>query len=390
MTVPDSSAFDPVGPVGPEGQAAPADRDGRTGSGSRAGSGGTSAPASSSGSTCSASSTGPASSTGSTASVGPAAPATPTRSPAPAGSGGPVRIDGPWTHRDVAANGARFHIAELGEGPLVLLLHGFPQFWWTWRHQLTALADAGFRAVAMDLRGVGGSDRTPRGYDPANLALDITGVIRSLGEPDAALVGHDMGGYLAWTAAVMRPKLVRRLVVSSMPHPRRWRSSMLSDFAQSRAGSYVWGFQRPWVPERQLVADDAALVGRLIHEWAGPRTPDFPDDATVDVYRRAMCIPSTAHCSIEPYRWMVRSLARPDGIQFNRRMKLPVRVPTLHLHGSLDPAIRTRSAAGSGEYVEAPYRWRLFDGLGHFPHEEDPAGFSAELISWLKDPEPDR
>lgn len=109
------------------------------------------------------------------------------------------------SHRDVAANGARFHIAELGEGPLVLLLHGFPQFWWTWRHQLTALADAGFRAVAMDLRGVGGSDRTPRGYDPANLALDVTGVIRSLGEPDAALVGHDLGGYLAWTAAVMRP-----------------------------------------------------------------------------------------------------------------------------------------------------------------------------------------
>ena len=101
------------------------------------------------------------------------------------GSGSPVRIDGPWTHRDVAANGARFHIAEMGDGPLVLLLHGFPQFWWTWRHQLTALADAGYRAVAMDLRGVGGSDRTPRGYDPANLALDITGVVRSLGEPDA-------------------------------------------------------------------------------------------------------------------------------------------------------------------------------------------------------------
>ncbi|MFE6978191.1 alpha/beta fold hydrolase [Streptomyces sp. NPDC057682] len=328
----------------------------------------------------------------------PAAPApvpapapAPGGSPAPAGAaGGPVRIDGPWMHRDVAANGARFHIAEMGEGPLVLLLHGFPQFWWTWRHQLPALADAGFRAVAMDLRGVGGSDRTPRGYDPANLALDITGVVRSLGEPDAALVGHDMGGYLAWTAAVMRPKLVRRLVVSSMPHPRRWRSSMLSDVAQTRAGSYIWGFQRPWVPERQLVADDAALVARLIRDWAGPGTAHFPDDAALDVYRRAMAIPSTAHCSIEPYRWMVRSLARPDGFQFNRRMKRPVRVPTLHLHGSLDPAVRTRSSAGSGEYVEAPYRWRLFDGLGHFPHEEDPAGFSAELINWLKDSEPDR
>ena len=84
-----------------------------------------------------------------------------------------VQLDGPWTHRDVAANGARFHIAEIGEGPLVMFVHGFPQFWWAWRHQLKDLAEAGFRAVAMDLRGVGGSDRTPRGYDPGNLALDV-------------------------------------------------------------------------------------------------------------------------------------------------------------------------------------------------------------------------
>ena len=243
----------------------------------------------------------------------------------------------------------------------------------------------------MDLRGVGGSDRTPRGYDPANLALDITGVIRSLGEPDAALVGHDLGGYLAWTAAVMRPKLVRRLAVSSMPHPRRWRSAMLGDVRQTAAGSYIWGFQRPWVPERQLVADGGALVGKLDPGVGrAPAVRAAGRQEAVACYRRAMCMPSTAHCSIEPYRWMVRSMARPDGIQFNRRMKRPVRVPTLQLHGSLDPVLRTRSAAGSGQYVEAPYRWRLFDGLGHLPHEEDPAAFSAELIGWLKDPEPDR
>lgn len=239
----------------------------------------------------------------------------------------------------------------------------------------------------MDLRGVGGSDRTPRGYDPANLALDVTGVIRSLGEPDAALVGHDLGGYLAWTAAVMRPKLVRRLAVASMPHPRSWRSALLRDPKQTVASGSVWSFQRPWLPERALVADEAAEVARMLTEWSGPRQPD---EETVEVYRRAMTIPSTAHCAIEPYRWMVRSIARPDGIQFNRRMKRPVQVPTLHLHGSLDPVLRTRSSAGSGEYVEAPYRWRLFDGLGHFPHEEDPVAFSTELIDWLKDPEPDR
>lgn len=162
---------------------------------------------------------------------------------------------------------------------------------------------------------------------------------------------------------------------------------MIADVRQSSAMSHIWGFQRPWVPERQLTADDGALVAKLIQDWSGPRPPE---EKALENYRRAMCIPSTAHCSIEPYRWMVRSLARPDGIQFNRRMKRPVRVPTLHLHGSLDPVAGVRSAAGSGEYVEAPYRWRLFDGLGHFPHEEDPAAFSAELINWLKDPEPDR
>ncbi len=104
-----------------------------------------------------------------------------------------VYVDGPWTHRELTSNGARFHLAELGEGPLVLFVHGFPQFWWTWRDQLTAFAEAGYRAVAMDLRGFGGSDKTPRGYDPTTLARDVIGVIKALGEPNAAVVGHGWG-----------------------------------------------------------------------------------------------------------------------------------------------------------------------------------------------------
>ncbi|WP_377270118.1 alpha/beta fold hydrolase [Peterkaempfera sp. SMS 1(5)a] len=310
---------------------------------------------------------------------------TPDRSPA-SGSWD-VRLDGPWTHRDVAANGARFHIAEIGEGPLVLLVHGWPQFWSTWRHQLTALADAGYRAVAMDVRGVGGSDRTPRGYDPANLALDITGVIRSLGERDAALVGHDTGGFLAWVAAVMRPSLVRRLVVVSAAHPRRLRRALLTDRRQIAAYEHVLGFQRPWVPERQLVADDAEQVARYLHSWTSARSLD---EKSVADYRRAMQIPGTAHCSVEPYRWLMRSMARPDGFQFSRRMKRPVRVPTLHVHGAQDPVLLTSTATGAGEYVQAPYQWRLMDDIGHFPHEEDPAGFTTELVEWLRDDSLDR
>ena len=110
-------------------------------------------------------------------------------------------VDGPWTHREVSAGGTRFHVAESGSGPLVLLLHGFPEFWWSWRHQLPALAAAGFRAVAPDLRGYGASDKPPRGYDVPTLAADVAGLVRALGEREAVVVGHDWGGLLAWASA---------------------------------------------------------------------------------------------------------------------------------------------------------------------------------------------
>ena len=97
-----------------------------------------------------------------------------------------VLLPGPWTHRDLSANGVRLHVAEAGEGPLVLLLHGFPEFWWAWRAQLPALAAAGFRAVAPDLRGYGGSDKPPRGYDLPTAAADVAALVRALGEQDGA------------------------------------------------------------------------------------------------------------------------------------------------------------------------------------------------------------
>src|ERR1700683_3790752 len=105
-----------------------------------------------------------------------------------------IQIAGPWSHRSVSANGTRFHIAEAGDGPLVLLLHGFPEFWWTWRHQLEWLPAAGFRAVAVDLRGYGGSDKPPRGYDLVTAASDAARRIRPLGEADPGGGGQQWGG----------------------------------------------------------------------------------------------------------------------------------------------------------------------------------------------------
>ena len=140
-----------------------------------------------------------------------------------------IHLDGPWTHRSVSANGTRFHIAEAGDGPLVLLLHGFPQFWWTWRHQLESLPGAGFRAVAADLRGYGGSDKPPRGYDLVTAASDVAGLVRALGEANAIVVGHDWGGLVAWTVGAYFPKVVRRLGVVSVAHPLRMRGAMFTE-----------------------------------------------------------------------------------------------------------------------------------------------------------------
>jgi len=298
-----------------------------------------------------------------------------------------VRVAGPWTHRDVSANGALFHVAEQGEGPLVLLLHGFPEFWWAWRHQMQSLADAGYRAAAVDLRGYGASDKPPRGYDPFTLSRDVAGLVRSLGERDAALVGHGWGGFLGWTAAALHPKVVRRLVVVSMPHPRRLRASLLTEWRQLRASAYALGFQTPVLPERALTRHEGAAVERLLNAWAGP---GWPDAETARCYRAAMCIPGVAHCALEYHRWAIRSIPRPDGVRFTRRMRTPVRIPVLHLHGALDGSLRPSSARGSGRYVEAPYRWRLLDGVGHFPHEENPGRFDEEVLGWLADEEPDR
>jgi pimeloyl-ACP methyl ester carboxylesterase len=282
----------------------------------------------------------------------------------------------------VAANGARFHVAVAGDGPLVLLLHGFPEFWWAWRHQLLALAAAGYRAAAMDLRGYGASDKPPRGYDPINLATDATGVIRSLGERDAVVVGHGLGGAVAWTAAVVHPRQVRRLASVSMPHPRRLRREHLSDPRQWRASRHVLGFQAPFLPERRLIADGGFEVLRLLHAWSGP---EWPDGEAASRYCQAIQIPGVAHCAMESFRWGVRSVGRPDGLRYARRMRSPVTVPTLQVHGALDRAIPAHRPSSSRRHVEADYRWHLMPGVGHFPHEEDADTLSRLLLDWLAD-----
>jgi pimeloyl-ACP methyl ester carboxylesterase len=286
-------------------------------------------------------------------------------------------MDGPWRHRDVTASGLRFHVAEHGpaDGPLVLLLHGFPEFWWSWRHQLVALGEAGWHAVAPDLRGYGGTDKPPRGYDGYTLSADIAGLIRALGADDAHVVGHDWGGALAWSTATLHPRAVNRLTIVAMPHPLRLAAALRSDLEQLRMSSYMAFFQTPKVPENRLVQGD--LVSELLNRWGGP---GFPDEETEHRCREAMAVPGAAHCALEYYRWAFRSRLRPSGLRYGKLLAAGVQVPVLQVHGDLDGCLRLETARGSEAFAHAGYRLEVLEGVGHFPHQEVPGRVSDLLL----------
>ena len=292
-----------------------------------------------------------------------------------------VNIEGPWEHRYVSANGARFHVAELGDGPLVLLLHGFPQFWYTWHHQMVALANAGYHVAAMDLRGYGGSDKPPRGYDTYMSTLDTASVVRALGEKDAVIVGQGLGGWVTWCMPTFRPDVTRAIASLSMPHPRIMRHASWTNRKQRRASSWIAAMQKPFVPEREM-ARSHDQVGELMRAWASP-SGAYPTDEDVARYGDGMMIPFVAHSAAEHYRWLGRSSVRPDGPIFMRRVRHAIRVPVLQLQGTDDGCVLANATHGSGAFVPGDYRHVKVDGAGHFLTEEAPEAVSAALVSWL-------
>ncbi|WP_026422903.1 alpha/beta fold hydrolase [Actinokineospora inagensis] len=299
-----------------------------------------------------------------------------------------VRIDGPWAHRDVHANGIRLHAVETGEGPLVLLLHGFAGFWWSWRHQLTALGDAGFRAVAVDLRGYGDSDKPPRGYDAWTLAGDIAGLVKSLGEPKAHLVGHDWGGLLAWTVAALHPRVVQSVATVGAPHPLALRGQIRRTALrrkprnQARALGHLFTAQLPMWPERRLTRDGAALVETRLRSWSGQYWSELPEAARR--YRDAMLVPGVAHSSLEYYRWGFRSQARSEGRRFTEALGRRIEVPVLQLYGEDDPCVLSRTRTASTPWLDGPTEVHELPRVGHFPHEESPAAANSLLTAFIK------
>ncbi|MBI3212780.1 MAG: alpha/beta hydrolase [Mycobacterium sp.] len=304
-----------------------------------------------------------------------------------------TRIPGPWRHLDVHANGIRFHVVEAlpddddratppSARPLVIMLHGFGSFWWSWRHQLCALK--GVRAVAVDLRGYGGSDKPPRGYDGWTLAGDTAGLIRALGHSSATLIGHADGGLVCWATSMLHPRLVRSIALVSSPHPAALRRAALTRRDQSRALlPSLLSYQLPMWPEHQLVRRNADELELLIRSRGSPAWAASEDFATSIAHlRRAIQIPGAAHCALEYQRWAVRSQLRGEGRRFMRSMDRSVGVPLLHMRGDADPYVLADPVAGTQRY--APHgRFVSLAGVGHFGHEEAPDEVNSQLSRFL-------
>ncbi|ORJ53194.1 alpha/beta fold hydrolase [Mycobacterium simiae] len=305
-----------------------------------------------------------------------------------------VRIDGPWRHLDVHANGIRFHVVEaLPNGneapgaaatrPLVMLLHGFGSFWWSWRHQLRGLTGA--RVVAVDLRGYGGSDKPPRGYDGWTLAGDTAGLVRALGHSSATLVGHADGGLACWTTALLHSRLVRGIALISSPHPVALRRSALTRRDQGSALlSTLLRYQLPVWPERLLTRDDGAEIERMVSSRSSGKwvaSEDFSQ--TIGHLRTAIQIPGAAHCALEYQRWAVRSQLRSEGRRFMKSVSRQLGVPLLHLRGDVDPYVladpinRSQRFTTQGRYVSVA-------DAGHYSHEEAPEEVNKHLTRFFE------
>lgn len=292
-----------------------------------------------------------------------------------------VLIPGDWQHAFVAANGARFHVALAGptdsKAPLVMLLHSFPQFWWVWREQITALAAAGYRVAAMDLRGTGASDKPPIGYDLHTRTRDVAGVVRSLGAERAVVVGHGLGGVVAWSMPALQPVVTAAVAVLAAPHPARMHVSLRASLSRRAQGRLAY-LQLPNRPERRMTSGDlVAQVLRARPSYAWP-------EGVVETYTDAARVPFAAHSALEAVRWYARLVPTGSGRRYLSAVRAPISVPVLQVQGGLDPVVRPEAAGLDSSALCRDLRYEVLPGAGHFLPEEASEEVTALLLDWLE------
>jgi pimeloyl-ACP methyl ester carboxylesterase len=277
-------------------------------------------------------------------------------------------------HRFVEANGLRFHLVEAGSGPLVLLLHGFPEFWYSWRRQIPALATR-FRVVAPDLRGYNLTDKPESAYDYETLASDVPALIGALGERRAHVVGHDWGGMLAWGAAAHHADSVDRLVILNAPHPAAYLRELRRNPRQWLKSWYIGFFQIPGLADWLFRRNHARLLADSLRGSA--REPSAFSEADLAAYRRSWLRPGAIQAALAYYR----QLAASPPWERVRRLP-PIVAPTLLIWGLHDVALVPDLTEGVEAWVPTVRVERIADA-SHWVQHERPAEVNRLLLEHL-------
>lgn len=274
--------------------------------------------------------------------------------------------------RFVDNKGVKIHYVVTGQaqGPMVLLVHGFPDFWYTWRHQMSALSDR-FRVVAVDMRGYNQSDK-PKGvenYAMPLLVSDLAAVIAAEKREHAIVVGHDWGGAVSWNLAMHRPDLVELLVILNLPHPNGLAREMRNNPEQQKNSQYAFNFQEPNAHQALTaeglaawVADDSAR-GRYVEAF---RQSDF--DGMLNYYRANYPRPPAA---------------QPEGVTAPTPSAPQVKMPVLMFHGLNDQALLPGALNDTWKWLEADLTLMTIPGAGHFVQQDAAEQVSATLRDWL-------
>ena len=280
-------------------------------------------------------------------------------------------------HRYADLVGVRLHYVEAGEGPLVVLLHGFPEFWFSWRFQIPALAAAGFRVVAPDMRGYNLSEK-PRGvvsYALERLAGDVERLVGALGEERAVVVGHDWGGIVAWAVAMLHPERVERLVILNVPHPERFSRGLRAP-RQLLKSLYAFFFQIPWLPEKVLRAGDFAILRSVFRN--DPVRPGTFGEEDIDRYVEALSRPGALTAAINYYRALAR---RAPTVA--RALRRRIEAPVLVVWGQRDLFLVPELAAPDPDLVPDARVRRLPDA-SHWVQQDRPERVNALLLDFLR------
>jgi len=288
----------------------------------------------------------------------------------------PPEVEG-VSHRWVRARGLDFHVAEAGEGDdVVLCLHGWPQHWYEWRHLMPALADAGHRVLAMDLRGSGWSDAPRDGYEKENLADDVLAVLDELGVARVSLVGHDWGGWIGFLLGMRAPQRLHRYLALNILHP--W-------VELRRMAPHIWRFGYQWILLSPVIGYQIHRSGRVIPKAlvGGSSVKDVWDEETVHAFSDTFTRPDYARAGVQLYRTF--NFKELPAIARGRYLEQRLTVPTLLLFGEGDTALPAGLLGGYEGHAD-DMRVELVPGCGHFIADECPALVAERAIEFFATP----